>query len=135
MVPAFETLRYRLDDFPRTKADIIHLLDEGTLFTFRYHVWTKGHDATNYGKWRTATTPYKIKWEPDYEPYVVLPREQVPDYDLRFVGFGWNKVSHIIELDAQDTEFVVLPNVFIVHMPHAPSLDIAKYRSSDQYRK
>merc|ERR1719195_1405979 len=74
VVPAFETQRYRLDDFPRSKADVIRLLDEGTLFTFRYHEWTKGHEATNYGKWRTATTPYKAQWEADFEPYVVLPK-------------------------------------------------------------
>merc|ERR1712037_664683 len=135
VVPAFETQRYRLDDFPRSKADVIRLLDEGTLFTFRYHEWTRGHDATNYGKWRTATTPYKIQWESDFEPYVLLPRDLVPAYDLRFVGFGWNKVSHIMELAYRGTEFVVLPNVFIIHIPHAPSLDIAKYRSSEQYRK
>ena len=49
--------------------------------------------------------------------------------------FGWNKVSHVMELAARGTEFVALPNVFIVHLPHAPSLSIAKYRSSDQYRK
>jgi hypothetical protein len=35
VVPAFETQRYRLDKFPRTKADVINLLDLGTLFTFR----------------------------------------------------------------------------------------------------
>jgi glycosyltransferase-like protein LARGE len=40
-----------------------------------------------------------------------------------------------MELEAQGFEFVVLPNGFIVHMPHAPSLDIAKFRSSSQYRK
>ena len=32
IVPAFETQRYRLDDFPRTKADVIKLLDEGMPF-------------------------------------------------------------------------------------------------------
>lgn len=26
----------------------------------RYHVWTKGHAPTNFAKWRTATTPYKV---------------------------------------------------------------------------
>ena len=112
-MPAFETQRYRLDEFPRSKAEVIRLLDEGTLFTFRYHEWTRGHDATNYGKWRTATTPYKVQWEADFEPYVVLPKSLVPAYDLRFVGFGWNKVSHIMELAFRGTEFIVLPNVFI----------------------
>lgn len=60
MVPAFETQRYRIT-FPKSKAELLSMLDMGTLFTFRYHVWTKGHAPTNYGKWRTATTPYKVK--------------------------------------------------------------------------
>lgn len=63
-------------------------------------MWPKGHAPTNYAKWRTATTPYKVEWEPDFEPYVVV-RRDCPEYDQRFVGFGWNKVSHIMELDAQ----------------------------------
>ena len=28
-------------------------------------------------------------------------RNNVSRYDKRFVGFGWNKVSHILELQAQ----------------------------------
>lgn len=67
---------------------------------FRYHVWTKGHAPTNFAKWRTATMPYRVQWEADFEPYVMVKRES-PEYDRRFVGFGWNKVAHIMELDAQ----------------------------------
>uniref|UniRef100_A0ACB8FP18 LARGE xylosyl- and glucuronyltransferase 1 n=1 Tax=Sphaerodactylus townsendi TaxID=933632 RepID=A0ACB8FP18_9SAUR len=115
IVPAFETLRYRLS-FPKSKAELLSMLDMGTLFTFRfinsrefmselrvdtrYHVWTKGHAPTNFAKWRTATTPYRVEWEADFEPYVVV-RQDCPEYDRRFVGFGWNKVAHIMELDAQ----------------------------------
>ncbi|XP_063960488.1 xylosyl- and glucuronyltransferase LARGE1-like [Lytechinus pictus] len=132
VVPAFETLRYRLN-FPKSKADLLHMLDMGTLFTFRYHVWQKGHAPTNFARWRTATTPYQVQWEPDFEPYVVV-KKDCPKYDPRFLGFGWNKVSHIMELDAQSYDFIVLPNAFIIHMPHTPSFDIAKFRSSQQYR-
>ncbi|KAG5848909.1 xylosyl- and glucuronyltransferase LARGE2s [Anguilla rostrata] len=132
VVPAFETLRYRLS-FPKSKAELLSMLDMGTLYTFRYHVWTKGHAPTNYAKWRTATTPYKVEWESDFEPYVVV-RRDCPEYDQRFVGFGWNKVSHIMELDAQEYDLMVLPNAFMVHMPHAPSFDISKFRSSSSYR-
>ena len=32
-------------------------------------------------------------------------------------------------------EFVVLPNVFSIHMPHSPSFDIFKFRSSALYRR
>ncbi|PIK41698.1 putative glycosyltransferase-like protein LARGE1-like [Apostichopus japonicus] len=132
IVPAFETLRYRLD-FPKTKSEVIHQLNLGTLLTFRYHVWPKGHAPTNFAKWRTAITPYTVQWEADFEPYIVI-RKDCPHYDTRFVGFGWNKVSHIMEVDAQGYEFVVLPNAFIIHMPHTPSFDIAKFRSSENYR-
>ncbi|XP_030845045.1 LARGE xylosyl- and glucuronyltransferase 1-like [Strongylocentrotus purpuratus] len=132
IVPAFETLRYRLN-FPKSKADLLHMLDMGTLFTFRYHVWQKGHAPTNFARWRTATTPYQVQWEPDFEPYVVV-KKDCPKYDPRFLGFGWNKVSHVMTLDAQSYDFIVLPNAFIIHMPHTPSFDIAKFRSSQQYR-
>uniref|UniRef100_A0AAR2L890 LARGE xylosyl- and glucuronyltransferase 1 n=1 Tax=Pygocentrus nattereri TaxID=42514 RepID=A0AAR2L890_PYGNA len=132
VVPAFETLRYRLS-YPKSKAELLSQLDMGTLFTFRYHVWTKGHAPTNFAKWRTATTPYRVQWEADFEPYVMV-RRDCPEYDRRFVGFGWNKVAHIMELDAQEYEFVVLPNAYMIHMPHAPSFDITKFRSNEQYR-
>lgn len=63
-------------------------------------MWTKGHAPTNFAKWRTATTAYRVQWEADFEPYVMVRRDS-PEYDRRFVGFGWNKVAHIMELDAQ----------------------------------
>lgn len=79
------------------------LLIKHVLFSpARYHVWTKGHAPTNFAKWRTATTPYRVQWEADFEPYVMVRRDS-PEYDRRFVGFGWNKVAHIMELDAQVT--------------------------------
>ncbi|KAM6311601.1 xylosyl- and glucuronyltransferase LARGE2 [Aegotheles albertisi] len=132
IVPAFETLHYRLT-FPKSKAELLSMLDMGSLYTFRYHVWPKGHAPTDYAKWRTATVPYRVAWQPDFEPYVVV-RQDCPKYDQRFVGFGWNKVSHIMELDAQEYELLVLPNAFMIHMPHAPSFDISKFRLSAGYR-
>ncbi|KAK3102055.1 hypothetical protein FSP39_008413 [Pinctada imbricata] len=133
IVPAFETQRYRTD-FPESKADLLNKLDLGDLFTFRFHVWPRGHAPTDYTKWRTATTPYTVQWDFDFEPYVVVKRD-IPEFDQRFVGFGWNKVSHTMELDVLGYEFVVLPNAFMIHMPHAPSFDIAKFRSSSLYRR
>ncbi|KAK7580259.1 hypothetical protein V9T40_000888 [Parthenolecanium corni] len=133
VIPAFETQRYRTS-IPQKKSEILSMLDMGTLFTFRYHVWPKGHSPTNYAKWRVSTTPYKVSWQPDYEPYVVV-KKNIPLYDTRFVGFGWNKVSHIMELYAQDYSFYVLPNAFIIHMPHSPSFDIGKFRGSVPYRR
>jgi hypothetical protein len=70
----------------------------------RYHVWAKGHAATDYEKWRNATEPYTVKWEQDFEPYVAVSKN-IPHFDQRFVGFGWNKVSHIMQLDAEGSVF------------------------------
>jgi len=134
VVPAFETLRYRFT-FPKSKSELLNALDTGQLQTFRQDVWTKGHAATDYEKWRTATTPYAVSWTADFEPYVVVDGRKVPTFDTRFLGFGWNKVAHSMEMDAAGYDFVVLPNVFIIHLPHAPSYDIVKYRSSPSYRK
>ncbi|XP_065909688.1 xylosyl- and glucuronyltransferase LARGE2s-like [Dysidea avara] len=133
VIPAFETLRYRLE-FPSDKLSLLRMLDEGTLYTFRYHVWKRGHSATDYAKWRTAVNPYKVEWSPDYEPYIVV-RSDVPLYDTQFVGFGWNKVSHIMRLDAMGYQFHVIPDHFIIHIPHSPSLDISMFRSNPHYRQ
>lgn len=75
----------------------------------------------------------QIKWDLDFEPYVVV-ASNVTKYDVRFMGFGWNKVSHIMELHAQGYQFFVLPDVFIIHKSHAPSNDILKFRRSSIYR-
>ncbi|XP_077623562.1 xylosyl- and glucuronyltransferase LARGE2 isoform X1 [Crocuta crocuta] len=132
VVPAFETLHYRFS-FPSSKAELLALLDSGSVYTFRYHEWPRGHAPTDYARWREAQTPYRVQWAADYEPYVVVPRD-CPRYDPRFVGFGWNKVAHIVELDAQEYELLVLPEAFTIHLPHAPSLDISRFRSSPTYR-
>jgi len=50
-----------------------------------------------------------VSWAPDFEPFLIVPRN-IPLYDERFVGFGWNKVSHIMELDAVG---------YVAHIPSA----------------
>ena len=132
IVPAFESLLYRVD-FPSNKSQLTSMLDAGKVFKFRQHVWKKGHAATNFEHWRKAKKPYRVKWVEDFEPYFVVNRN-VTRYDERFVGFGWNKVSHVMELAAQGYELVVLPEAYMVHMPHAPSPDIVGYRQSKHYR-
>ncbi|XP_014601591.1 PREDICTED: glycosyltransferase-like protein LARGE2 isoform X2 [Polistes canadensis] len=133
IVPAFETERYRFK-FPADKEELLKFLRRGILYTFRYHVWTQGHAATNYSSWKNATEPYEVSWEPDFEPYIIVPKI-APKYDTRFIGFGWNKVSYITHLTALDFKFIVLPDSFIIHRPHAPSLDIGKFRTDSIYRR
>lgn len=135
IVPAFEFLQYKFE-FPNTKSTLLKMLNRSssTIQEFRHSIWSNGHSATNYAKWYKASLPYKVKWSLDYEPYIAVHRN-VTKYDERFLGFGWNKVSHVMELYAQNYEFIVLPEAFIIHSPHSPSRDIMKYRTKREYRK
>lgn len=46
---------------------------------------------------------------------------------------GWDP-PHSRVFVPQEYEFTVLPNAYMIHMPHAPSFDITKFRSNKQYR-
>ncbi|XP_022823754.1 LARGE xylosyl- and glucuronyltransferase 2-like [Spodoptera litura] len=132
VVAAFESQRYR-SSVPRSKAALLSRLAARELAPFRQHEWPRGHRPTNYTRWTTANAPYEVEWQSDYEPYLVVHRS-VPKYDTRFSGFGWNKVSHSVELRAQGYRAVVLPGAFVVHTPHAPSQDITAFRADPHYR-
>lgn len=62
VVPAFETQRYR-SRFPRSKTELLQMIDNRKIFTFRFDVWAAGHAPTNYQKWRTAKVPYPVRFE------------------------------------------------------------------------
>ena len=132
IIPAFQSLLYRMD-FPTNKTELISMLEKKQVYTFRYHVWKQGHSPTNFEHWKKSARPFRVHWVEPFEPYVVVHRN-VTRYDERFVGFGWNKVSHMMELNAQRYEFVVLPEAFMIHMPHSPSTDMTTFRRSKNYR-
>jgi len=92
VVPALETPRYHSRHLPNTKAAAVSAMDMGELFSFRFHEWPRGHAATDFPRWRASTEPFSVKWTRDFEPYVVVLAEDLPPFDERFSGFGWNKV-------------------------------------------
>ena len=133
IIAAFESFLYNFL-MPTTKSELILALEKGSITTFRSYVWPQGHKATNYTSWINAKVPYSVAWQSDFEPYLVVRKYGCPMYDRRFSGFGWNKISHVMELNAAGFHFSVLPFGFIVHLPHAPSNDLSKYRSLPSYR-
>eukprot|EP00049_Salpingoeca_infusionum_P020885 m.365518 g.365518 ORF g.365518 m.365518 type:complete len:827 (+) comp31734_c0_seq1:191-2671(+) len=133
VVPAFETTSYKFK-MPKDRDAVLRQVHAGNLAVFRAEEWGLGHRATDYSRWSTATVPYPVDWELGYEPYVVVPKTS-PRFSLKFVGFGWNKVSHIAELAAASFRFIVIPDGFVVHKPHAPSPDLVQFRHDQDYRK
>jgi len=58
----------------------------------------------------------------------------VSRYDERLTGFGWNKVMHMEHLHELGYAFAVVPTVYLVHQPHAPSPDLTTFRRSVLYK-
>ncbi|KAG0332414.1 hypothetical protein BG000_010029 [Podila horticola] len=63
--------------------------------------------------------PYKVnKFEPKYEPYIVLKKEGTPWCDERFVGYGANKAACLFEIYVSGVDFWVMPQDFLIHQYH-----------------
>ena len=136
VVPAFETVHYKNahnPPFPKDKKILLEQEHKKWLRPFHILQWEKAHGYTNYRKWLSTDHSYVVKYHLHYEPYVVVHRN-VTRYDQRFVGYGWNKVSHIMELNAQGYEFVVLPRAFVIHKYHPVSQQRKKLWMSDKYQ-
>ena len=136
VVPAFavHSTRVNTTSMPSDKTQLINLLDSSVITPFLADRWPKGHRPTDYNRWRTADAVYSVGWQTDYEPYVVVDRRTVPRFDQRFAGYGWNKVAHAMLLDSLGYDFLVLPNAWVVHLPHWPSVDMAHFSRDKLYR-
>uniref|UniRef100_A0A3B4ADZ1 LARGE xylosyl- and glucuronyltransferase 1 n=1 Tax=Periophthalmus magnuspinnatus TaxID=409849 RepID=A0A3B4ADZ1_9GOBI len=92
---------------------------------------------------RQVHTPYMFLSDIDF-----LPMYGLYDYLRRSVGqldMAHSKKALVVPAfetlryrlsfpKSKEYEFVVLPNAYMIHMPHAPSFDITKFRSNKLYR-
>lgn len=117
IVPALEMMK---DDepYPQTKADLLKLARQKTIQIFHRRL-PKGHMPTLFGRWMSTSQPYSVFYKEGFEPYVVIKRELSPPYDERFLQRFYNKVAHVAELYTLGFEFWVMPEGYLVHMPHA----------------
>ena len=132
VVPAYESLLYKFN-FPKDKDALVKMVQKKQLNSFHLYQYAKGHAPTKFSTWESTDEAYDIEWSNEYEPYIVV-RSNVTRYDERFVGYGWNKVSHIYELHMQGYRFTVLPKGFILHPPHPPSVARSKVWSRKEIR-
>jgi glycosyltransferase-like protein LARGE len=90
VVPAFEftTFRYHgmVEEYPTTKEEVIDMIHQGKLDKF-HATWERGHGPTNYTRWFTADEVYPVtEYNYDYEPYVIMRKDEVPWYVPFFVN-------------------------------------------------
>ena len=111
VVPAFEPTEEGTP-LPSAKSQT-----QNTLRQFHGLNFAQGHAATDYPRWHAATAPYGIEYANGFEPYVVLAAaDDTPMYEERFVGRGYNKVSHVWTLNEQGWAFAVAADAWIVHV-------------------
>lgn len=58
----------------------------------------QGHNCTDYAKWFRSDQPYSVEYHDGYEPWFIIDRFRNPWYDVSFRGYGWNKVSHVLNI-------------------------------------
>ncbi|CAI2356508.1 unnamed protein product [Caenorhabditis sp. 36 PRJEB53466] len=137
VIPAFEAVKNVSVEIPQniTKLLITELIRNGTLHSFREKEYQNGHNATNVSRWIESDAVYEVAYEKDYEPYFVIRNENCPRYDQKFGGFGWNKVTHVIQLHMMDFKFKVSPTSFMIHKEHSVSDSLLLWREDMKYRQ
>lgn len=97
-----------------TKEGIHSLWNAGVAHPFNGESFPAGHRATNFTRWFTSESEYIAEYEAGYEPYLLLRSSIKIQFDESFVGFGYDKVSFIMELQAAGYKFVVFPMIYAV---------------------
>lgn len=123
IVPAFE--RHVRDgqhisarSLPETKPQLMREIAKRTIEPFHVSYFAPGHGPTQFPRWYQAEKEYLITWEPRFEPYIVAFKEGLPEYWNGFTGYGYNKLSWIMELNLAGYSFHVLPSCFLIHINH-----------------
>jgi len=136
VVPALEPLGvFGRANERLTPQQMQKCIDQGTVQGFHCKHFPAGHGPTDFKRWSKAVAPFQVDYLHCFEPYVVMRKDQVPQYDERFRGYGMNKIAHIAEVESLGTEFFVLPEAFVMAIRHEKSKDWKKtFRDSKKQR-
>lgn len=121
VLPAFERfIQYSDQPLPANKEELLPLVNK-TVAPFHINNFFRGHGPTNFTRWinnKGRSNYYLIKYEKGFEPYVIGYRASAPRYWPRFRGFGFNKLSWIMEANYMGHTFAVLKPMFVLHQNH-----------------
>lgn len=120
VLPAFEVVGQSVgvDAMPRSKAALKHMVNDKLMQQVHANKYAPAHHATNFAKWFETSESYSILYEHEYEPYFVGRIADIPPWDERFVGYGYDKVVHVMTLAVQQFEIIVQPTLFVTHLDH-----------------
>ena len=130
VVPAFETSNRVHKELgaasvPETFAGLRLCAAAGMCDVFKHA--TDTHTSTLYDTWwaaRPGDDAYNVPCFDSirYEPYLLVPKAaHTPAFDERFVGYGKNKIQWVQHVRMLGFAFHVLPQGFVIHVPHSKS--------------
>lgn len=103
-----------------TKAGCVQRMSSGEVTRFNpKHDYPQG--CTDYDRWKRAQEPYSITYCRRYEPWGIADRRHMPWFDVRFRGYGRNKIVFTAALNASSFAFEVDDASFVIHRPHEAS--------------
>ncbi len=125
---------------PLMLDELIPLYNTQNVKVFASH-YQAGHGATDTQKWlEISQTPNQSKYliadpRAGYEPYVVVNKNGLPQYDEIFVGYGCNKIQHIYHLIKYKYIFYVMTHGFVIARPHAETKWCKHFRGNWKERQ
>jgi hypothetical protein len=102
---------------PTNKVEVMEAIQNKTL---HYEHWFEAQSATNVSHWLNTDEIYEIEATYWYEPYIMVGLRYVPLFDERFIAYGDDKAQWNRHLAFLGFRYNVLPNHFVIHIPHLP---------------
>lgn len=139
VLPAFQLFpkegeeQATIDMMPHSKDEVLTMLEDDRIQPFHYKLrekekeWqvraNRNHESTDFRRWLSVQEPtYDIeRLEDKFEPYVLVYKPGVPNYNGGFRGWGLNKVSWFRELWYAGYSYKALRDFYVVHLDHPPT--------------
>lgn len=125
VVPVYEVHK-NVTSTPSDKMDLLRLLARGQARRYHVKIYERNQGNTHMEKWEVERPGYLpppvaydilyniTSYQEFWEPLMVLPRG-APDFDERFVGYGFTRNSQVYELHLRGFRFSVLDEAFLTH--------------------
>mmetsp|Transcript_521 Transcript_521/g.1388 ORF Transcript_521/g.1388 Transcript_521/m.1388 type:complete len:455 (-) Transcript_521:411-1775(-) len=132
VIPAFETLcggpAYADELSVAGKQQLSEAIDKECLQPFRNKVAPACHNVTDFARWfgmreegGGTVKEYAVQYQNEFEPWFISKRAATQWYDVRYRGYGKNKIQQVAHTAGRGAVFHVHPTGFLVHRPHPES--------------
>lgn len=134
VVPAFQMFIDLGHATPKNKSQLLVFMPNRTVVGYgMLRSWNLGHKPTNYGRWVSAEKPYQAVFADAFEPYVIVRRDCEARYNELLLERMADKIGYVRLLHGQGFKFFVVPDDFIIHVPHPISPGSTRFYQDGNY--